>query len=114
MKDNVDEARMSFSEFFGEDLPWWAGGSSEMLERANIMIDDVEKHDAEVKVNFDTRDVFIEPRYPNTWKDVAKSAFGSLKSSGLAAFGDSIEDRCENMDTWKECAMDVLGYTKYE
>lgn len=114
MIDNNEEAELDFPEFFGEDLPWRTGGSGEKMERISNMIDDIEKFGIDVKVNIDTRDVVFEPSFPNTWKDVAKEAFDSQQSSGLISFGDTVEDRCEMMETWKECAMDVLGYTEFD
>ncbi len=48
-----------------------------------------------------------------TWKNVARWEFGAQQASGHAPTLDSIEDRCDMMDTWKECAMDLHGYTDF-
>lgn len=114
MTDNTEQARMSWGEFFGKEPPATTyEGATEQMARASKKIDAVERFGVDVKVEMKTRDVFIEPKWGNTWKDVASRAFDSQKASGVAAFNDSIDDRCENMDTWKECALDVLGYTKF-
>lgn len=114
MLNNTEQARMSWSEFFGKEPPATTHeGATEQMARASKKIEGVERFGVDVKVEMKTRDVIMEPIGGNTWEDVATRAFASQKASGVAAFNDSIDDRCENMNTWKECAMDVLGYTSF-
>lgn len=76
-------------------------------------INRVERMGIATRINRERYEIELEPDFGNDWEDVARSAFRSLQSSGIAATLDKVEDRCELMDSWKECAMDVLGYTRF-